>query len=720
MAEPNDSQPDASGDSDKLQKKLGLMDVFAISTGAMFSSGFFLLPGVAAGTTGPSVFLAYPLASLLILPAMFSMAELSTAMPRAGGAYYFLDRALGPMAGTIGGLGTWIALSLKSAFALIGMGAYVVIFFELPIQPVAVALTVAFGLLNIMGAKETAGLQRAFVIALVSIMTFYVVQGLFEVFSIGLTTVAQTQLTPFFAFGSAGFFATVGTVFVSYAGLTKVASVSEEIKNPDRNIPLGMGLSLLVTTTVYVLGVFIMVAVLPPDELRADLTPVATSGDAFLDWLPGSTGLILVVVAAVAAFASTGNAGILAASRYPLAMARDHLIPARFEQLGSRSTPTFSIVVTTGVMVVIILLFDVEQVAKLASAFQLLIFALLNLAVIVMRESRISTYLPGYLTPLYPWMQIFGVVSSFLLIAQIGLLSALFTSGLIAFAVAWYYWYGRSRSEREGAIYHLFARLGEKRFAGRDLELREIMKERTPREHDQFESIVAGSKVIDIPDQVEYDDVVRRVALVLAETLPYTADDLTDKILQAGFISGTPVSGGAALPDLRLPDADEPQLVLARLAHPVIVRSPEDMPDDFEPERPVCALLFLVSPTNTAGQHLRVLSELVSRVDEESFLEQWTEARDETQLREVLLRHERYLSLGLRAGSSTEQFIDKTIREIHPELPASSLIAIVRRDGEAIIPHGQTRLIEDDRITIIGNPEDIRELYLRHRRNVKT
>ena len=119
------------------------------------------------------------------------------------------------------------------------------------------------------------------------------------------------------------------------------------------------------------------------------------------------------------------------------------------------------------------------------------------------------------------------------------------------------------------------------------------------------------------------------MALLLAETLPYTADDLTDRILQAGFISGTPVSGGAALPDLRLPDADSPHLVLTRLAHPVVVRSPDDMPDDFEPERPVCALLFLVSPTDSAGQHLRVLSELVTRVDEESFLEQWTEAFSE-------------------------------------------------------------------------------------------
>lgn len=153
----------------KLKKNLTLFDVYAISTGAMFSSGFFLLPGIAAAAAGPSVILAYLVAGILIMPAMFSLAELATAMPKSGATYYFLDRSLGPLAGTIGGLGTWVALVFKSAFALIGMGAYLVIFIDLPIKPVAAGLTVAFCALNIVGAKETSGLQRIFVSVLVGV-----------------------------------------------------------------------------------------------------------------------------------------------------------------------------------------------------------------------------------------------------------------------------------------------------------------------------------------------------------------------------------------------------------------------------------------------------------------------------------------------------------------------------------------------------------------------
>ena len=151
---------------------------------------------------------------------------------------------------------------------------------------------------------------------LVGVLAFFVVQGLVAVAGLEDGEVGR-QFTPFSPFGTEGLLATVGLVFVSYAGLTKVASVAEEVQNPDRNLPLGMFLSLATATAIYCVGVFIMIAVLDPSELRSDLTPVATAAEAFFDWLPGRWGLLLIVAAAIAAFASTGNAGILSASRYP-------------------------------------------------------------------------------------------------------------------------------------------------------------------------------------------------------------------------------------------------------------------------------------------------------------------------------------------------------------------------------------------------------------------
>lgn len=145
----------AQPDKNKLSKELGLVDVFALSTGAMFSSGFFLLPGLASVHTGSSVFISYLLAALFIMPAMFSIAELSTAIPRAGGIYFLLDRSLGPMMGTVGGIGAFLALVLKTAFALVGIGAYTTIFYDVPIRTVAIALTIFFMILNVLGDRKS-------------------------------------------------------------------------------------------------------------------------------------------------------------------------------------------------------------------------------------------------------------------------------------------------------------------------------------------------------------------------------------------------------------------------------------------------------------------------------------------------------------------------------------------------------------------------------------
>ncbi|MDY0169165.1 MAG: amino acid permease [Thermoguttaceae bacterium] len=98
----------------KLKRNLGLLDVFCIASGAMISSGIFVLPGLAHAQAGPAVVVSYFLAGLLASVGLLNVAELATAMPRAGGDYFFVTRTLGPAVGTIGGLLTWFSLSLKS------------------------------------------------------------------------------------------------------------------------------------------------------------------------------------------------------------------------------------------------------------------------------------------------------------------------------------------------------------------------------------------------------------------------------------------------------------------------------------------------------------------------------------------------------------------------------------------------------------------------------
>ena len=165
-----------------LKKELTLLNVYCITMGTTLSAGFFLLPGIAFNEAGPAVILSYLIAAIPLIPAMFSIVELATAMPRAGGAYYFLDRSMGPFVGTIGGLGTWLALVLKTAFALIGMGAYLGIFWpEVPIVTLAVILAVVFGIINLFGAKNTGTLQVLMVFALLIILTTFISLSLIHI-----------------------------------------------------------------------------------------------------------------------------------------------------------------------------------------------------------------------------------------------------------------------------------------------------------------------------------------------------------------------------------------------------------------------------------------------------------------------------------------------------------------------------------------------------------
>jgi amino acid transporter/mannitol/fructose-specific phosphotransferase system IIA component (Ntr-type) len=690
-----------------LKKTLTLFDVYVISTGAMFSSGFFLLPGLAAAQTGPSVILAYFVAGVLILPAMLSQAELATAMPKAGGSYYFIDRAMGPLMGTIGGIGTWLSLVFKTAFALIGMGAYLAIYVELPIKPLAIGLTVAFTALNIVGAKESSGIQRILVTILLGVLTYFIAQGLFFVVDSKGATAVLSEFDPFFTDGIDGFLATVGLVFVSYAGLTKVASVAEEVQDPDRAIPLGMFLSVVTATFVYCVGVFVMVAVLDPVAFRDDMTPVATAADAFFSWLPAGIGVGLAVAAAIAAFASTGNAGMMSASRYPLAMARDKLMPDTLTDLGRFATPTKAIVATAVLMIVTILFADVATVAKLGSAFQLIIFALINLCVIVMRESNLEYYHPGFRSPLYPWVQIAGLFVPIFLIAEMGWLPAILSVAVILLSIAWYYGYARSRTDRYGAVHHVFERLGRVRDDSVDRELRTIMGEKGLQEEDLYEEVITMSKVIDYDQPTTFAEIVHAVCAEIAEVSEIDPDELADGFLAESSAGLMPLGHGVAAPNMRHHDVSNAMMVLVRSMIGVEVDLSKSY-GHLELDQPVHAFIFLVSPDDQLGPHLRSVAQIATSVDAPDFVEKWLECEKPTEMRRLLLRDERFLQLTVERDGKSAGLVGAGLAEL--DFPPGALIALVRREGEAFVPTTAFKVEDGDHLTIIGNPDAVMKL----------
>ncbi|MEM9944227.1 MAG: amino acid permease [Planctomycetota bacterium] len=431
-----------------LERSIGLGSVVAISISAMLGSGIFVLPGLAAAKTGPMVWLAYLVAGLGVLPAALSKSELATAMPTSGGTYVYLERAFGPLTGTVSGIGLWLSLLLKSAFALVGFSAYLSVLVEVPEKPVAITLLLAITALNIVGVSIIGKLQKVIVgivLALLLVMSFY-----------ALSTIELDYLKDGFSKGPSGFIAAAAFVYVSYAGVTKVAAIAEEVKDPSRNLPMGILISWFLVMCVYVFVVFVLVTVVPHKELtnyqgtgKPDLHPIYTVAKV----LGGQTVGYIAAVFAVLTMTSMSVAGLLAASRFPFAMSRDRLLPEGLQDINEKfKTPVYCISITSGAMAISILFLPVEQIAKLASAFMIVAFMFINGTVIVLRESAAKWYQPRFRAPLYPFLQVVGILIGATLLWAMGLTSMAAIGGICLLGGASYLAYGRYQTSRLGVV----------------------------------------------------------------------------------------------------------------------------------------------------------------------------------------------------------------------------------------------------------------------------
>ncbi|MAP99924.1 MAG: hypothetical protein CMC51_03845 [Flavobacteriaceae bacterium] len=436
----------------KLERSLSLPAVIAIGIGGMLGTGIFVLPGLAATKIGASLWLAYLIAAICILPAAYSKSELATAMPSSGGTYVFIERAFGPLFGTISGLGLWIALVLKCAFALVGIGAYVLVVLEMDSEGITKSVGLGFlflvFLLNVVGAKKAGSFQSyAVLLALIVLAALFV---------LGIQT--MDQATPFFAklknetvelAGYKDLIFTVAFVYLSYSGVTKVAAIAEEIKNPDKNLPQGMILSLIIITIIYVLISFVLTSNISLSELAGNYSPIHTLA---IDLNVSSFEIngvhvvgAFIAFIAVLTLLSTVNAGVLASSRFPFAMSRDGLLPEFWSKVHRRFlTPVNTIAATCVAIALVVLFLDVFEIAKLASAFKVMMFVSVNLAVIVLRETAAQWYQPKYKSPFYPWVQIFGIVSGIFFLVFLGMIPLLAIFAIFVLGAGIYFVYGKS------------------------------------------------------------------------------------------------------------------------------------------------------------------------------------------------------------------------------------------------------------------------------------
>lgn len=606
----------------KLKKELGFLDVFCISSGAMISSGIFILPALAYAKTGSSVLIAYLLAGILIIPTVLSKAELTTAMPKTGGIFFFADRSMGPLAGTLGGLAAWFSLAFKSAFALLGMGIFMMILSPgIPmwqVKAIAVGLCLFFAAINLVGVKLAGKLQIFLVIGLLVLLVAYVIYGAFFI--------KTSNFSPFATHGYSSIITTTGFVFVSYAGTTKTAAVAGEVKNPGRNLPLGMFLSWGVVTFLYLAVIAVTIGVLDPQKLANSVTPISDGGEAIL----GTVGLILMTVAGLLAFISTGNAGILSASRDPMAMGKDDLLPSFFGKLSPQGTPWVAILITTGFMICVILFLDLETFVKTASTLKLTLFIIANLSLIFMRESHMRNYRPKYKAPFYPWIQIVGIVAYAYLISEMGTMTHITVAIFFLLGLGWYWFFARGKIKRQYALLEVVKKMVDIDTEDHllDEELREICIERDNISERRFIKKIQSCPVIDRRFFVAPAEFANDVSTHMCKSLKCSRAQLYDKLLKRDKESNMMVHNGLAIISFKIKGKEKFEMALVRSEKGAYFK--EDSP-------PVHAAIVVVHTPDQEGFYVHALMWLIQISEVERFQEKWRKAKSKKNLRKLVL-----------------------------------------------------------------------------------
>jgi len=436
----------ADGQKD-LDRVLGVKSVVAMSLAAMTGT-VLMLPGPAVSFTGSSATLAVFVSGICVLSAAFSKSEIATAMPVSGGSYVYLAKAFGPMFGTMAGFGLWMSLLFKGAFGLAGVKMYLWAMVGKDTISEWWMKAISLGLLAVMLAGNLMGLKivkvaQKYVTLFVMVFLVFVIFGSFATFD------DTAYREHFMEDGATGFIECLGFVFMGYAGLTKVCALASEIKDPGRTMPQAVLFSLAVFTPFFMLAVNSCLGNIEYEYLKKDYSPFYTVAEKVGGkWLANIVGVCCILT-----MASLANVALAAVARFPYAMAQDGLLPPTLALIAeSTDAPYISLLLSSGVMALSLIFLPVKQIAKLCSAYQLIIFILVDVSLIIFRVHDEYWYKPDFKSPLFPYMQIFGMVMQTVMLVYMGMEGSIATGCVMFVGFFIYYFYGQHHAKFIGVI----------------------------------------------------------------------------------------------------------------------------------------------------------------------------------------------------------------------------------------------------------------------------
>lgn len=459
----------AEAGSGTLRRELGPVALVTLGIGAVIGAGIFVLSGnVASQHAGPALTLSMVLAGIACAFAGLCYAELASMIPVAGSAYTYAYATMGELVAWIIGWDLVLEYSLSSSTVAVGWSAYAVIllgelsitvppqltaatgtsvllpdgtsataFFNLPAVVVCLAIT---GLL-VIGIRESARVNTTIVIIKLAVLALFVAIGAYYVNTANLQPFIPPNTGEFGSFGWSGILRGAGIIFFAYIGFDAVSTASQEAKNPGRDVPIGILVSLAICTLIYIAVGLVMTGLVPYTNLNV-ASPIAVAVQATgLTWLAP-----IINIGAICGLSSVILVNLLAQSRIFYSMSRDGLLPPAFAKLHPRfRTPHVTTAITGLVVAAASGLFPIDVLGQLVSMGTLLAFAIVCTGVLILRRLEPDTLRP-FKTPGMPWVPIVGTLICLYLMSGLPLATWIRLFLWLAIGLTIYFAYGRFRA----------------------------------------------------------------------------------------------------------------------------------------------------------------------------------------------------------------------------------------------------------------------------------
>lgn len=422
-----------------LKRQLSLIQVIMLGTAGTLGSGIFILTGHAAGVAGPATILAVIIAGLLSFSIALNYSELATTYPETGGAMTYVREAWGKglMAFLVGSMDS-ISSTFYCALSAVGFAYSLSVFVPgLPIVPVAIGVIALFTVLNIFGVTNIGKIQLVMGGILIFAFAVYIIGGFISSNGFSLTTLlpeGRMFIGENFWGNLITIMRTIALIYALYVGFEVIADDAEEVRNPNKNIPIAILVSLVVITLVYGLTSAVALGTTPWNELAGSETALS---DTIAKFLPG-IGVVIIGMAGMVGALTSVNSSMLSATRETFTLSRDGAWPMALQRLNRARVPFMAIIFIGVVSSMITGIGLVNFLSYITSAGYLFVLFCSNISMIALRKKYPFIHRP-YKVPFFPLTPIVASLTCLIVIAFSELNAILFMAGILALLTIYYY-----------------------------------------------------------------------------------------------------------------------------------------------------------------------------------------------------------------------------------------------------------------------------------------